>query len=83
MLPSGNHVDFISATQTAVIAAGTKSSTVNIRVTNDNIVEGDEMFTMKLSVPASLAPGIITGAITMATATIIDSSSKHTYFCYQ
>ena len=47
---------------------------MNISMTNDNIVEGDEMFTMNLNVPVS--PGIIAGAITMATATIIDTSSR-------
>ena len=47
---------------------------MNISVTNENIVEGDEMFTMSLNVPVS--PGIIAGAITMATATIIDTSSR-------
>ena len=47
---------------------------MNISMTNDNIVEGDEMFTMNLNVPVS--PGIIAGALTMATATIIDTSSR-------
>ena len=47
---------------------------MNISVTNENIVEGDEMFTMSLNVPVS--PGIIAGAITMATATIFDTSSR-------
>ena len=67
-------MDFNSATQTAIIAAGASSSTVNITVINDDIVEGDEMFTMTLNVPTS--PGITAGDITMATATIIDSSSR-------
>ena len=65
--------DFDSTTQTAVIAAGTNSSTVNIAVTDDNIVEGDETFTMNLNVPVS--PGIVAGGITMATGTIIDTTS--------
>ena len=67
-------MDFNSATETALITAGTNSSTVNIAVTNDNIVEGDETFIMNLNVPVS--PGIVAGTVTMATATIIDSSSK-------
>ena len=69
----GGNVDFNSAAQNAIISAGTNSSTVNISVTNDNIVEGDEFFTMNLNVPVS--PGIIAGVVTMATATIIDTSS--------
>ena len=60
--------------QTAMITAGTNSSTVNITVVNDHIVEGDEMFNMTLNVPT--LPGIKAGAITMATGTIIDSTSK-------
>ena len=73
----GGNVDFDSATQNAIITAGTNSRTVIIGVTNDNIVEGDEMFTMSLNVPVS--PGIIAGAITMATATIVDTTSKLHY----
>ena len=70
----GGNVDFNSAAQNATITAGTNSSTVNITVTNDNIVEGDELFTINLNVPVS--PGIIAGAVTMSTATIIDTTSK-------
>ena len=71
---SGNNVDFNSATQNAIINAGTNSSTVNITVINDNIVEGNEMFTINLNVPVS--PGLVAGAITMASATVIDTTSK-------
>ena len=74
LLLIGNSVDFNYAMQTVTIAAGTNSSTVNITVMDDDIVEGDEMFTMTLDVLAT-SPGIIAGAITMATATIIDSTS--------
>ena len=49
---------------------------MNIAVTNDNIVEENEMFTMNLIVP--LSPGIVAGVITMANATIIDTSSELT-----
>ena len=70
----GNNVDFSSVTQNAIITAGTNTSTVNIPIENDDIVEGDETFTMNLNVPVS--PGIIAGTITMATATIIDTSSR-------
>lgn len=65
--------DFDSSTQTAVIIAGANSSTVNIAVVDDDIVEGDETFTMNLNVPVS--PGIVAGDVTMATGTIIDTSS--------
>ena len=74
VLTTGNKVDFNSTTQNVIIAAGTNSSTVNITVIDDDIVEGDETFTMNLNVPVS--PGILAGATTMATAMIIDTSSK-------
>ena len=77
ILIAGNNIDFNSAMQTVTITSGSNSSTINIAVINDNIVEGDETFTMKLNVPASLGPGITAGGISMATANIIDTSSRH------
>ena len=47
---------------------------------NDDLVEGDETFTMNLNVPVS--PGIVAGAITTATGIILDSTSELTY-CFQ
>ena len=58
------------------ITAGTNKSIVNFSVTDDNIVEGNETFSMNLNVPSSLGPGIATGDITSATGTIIDTSRK-------
>ena len=43
-------------------------------MTNDNIVEGDEMFSMSLNVPSSLGPGVVAGSITNAIGIIIDTS---------
>ena len=43
---------------------------------NDNIVEGDETFSMSLNIPSSLGPRIITGLVHSATGIIIDSSGK-------
>ena len=72
----GSNTDFDSAPQTVTIIAGTNSSTIIITVINDNIVEGNETFNMSFTLPSSLGPGITTGSITNATATIIDTSSK-------
>ena len=72
----GGNIDFNSVPQTVTIIAGTNSSTISIPVINDNIVEGNETFNMSLTMPSSLCPGITTGAITSATATIIDTSSE-------
>ena len=76
ILIAGNNVDFNSAMQTVTITSGSNSSIINISVINDDTVEGDETFAMNLNVPASLGPGIVSGAITMATANIIDTSSR-------
>ena len=62
-----------------MITAGTNRSAVNIALVNDDIVEGDETFSMSLTVPSSLGPGIRTGVITSATVTIIDTSSELYY----
>ena len=72
----GSNTDFDATTQTVTIIAGTNSSTINITVINDDIVEGNETFNMSFSLPSSLSPGITTGAITNATASIIDTTSK-------
>ena len=53
---------------------------MNIPVTDDNIVEGDETFSMSLTVPSSLGPGIATGTITSAAVTITDTTGKY-YHC--
>ena len=42
---------------------------------NDDIVEGDEMFNMSLTVPSSLGPGIVAGSVTSATGIILDSTT--------
>ena len=44
-------------------------------MTSDNIVEGDEMFSMSLNVPSSLSPAIVAGSVSNATGIIIDSST--------
>ena len=76
---AGGYVDFNSASQTISITAGTNSSIIGIAVINDNVVEGEEMFTMSLVIPSSLGPGIISGATAIATAFIIDTSSMLQY----
>ena len=42
-------------------------------MTDDNIIEENEIFNMSLNVPSSLGPGIIAGSRTSATGIIIDS----------
>ena len=51
---------------------------MNITVTNDNIVEGAETFTMQLNVPSSLGPGITADiGRNRAVGVISDSTSKN------
>ena len=64
---------------TAKIPAGATTTTVRVPVMSDNIVEGNEMFSMSLSVPSSFGPGIVTGFISSATGIIVDSTGKS--FC--
>ena len=68
--------DFNSTPFTAKIPAGATTTTVRVPVMNDNIVEGDETFSMSLTVPSSLGPGIVAGSVTSSTGIIVDSTSK-------
>jgi len=72
--------DFGSTTLTATIAAGATTTTVRVPVMSDNIVEGDEIFSMMLIVLSSLGPGIVAGSITSATAVIVDSTTG--WYCH-
>ena len=76
----GNDVDFNSTMQTVTIINGTNSITVNIPVIDDDIVEGDEMFNITLSLPSSLnGAGVVLANdndIVSATGIIIDTTSE-------
>ena len=74
MYNTGGGIDFDSSTQNARIIAGTSSQIVNITVTNDAFIEGNETFNMNLNVPTT--PGVVPGAITTATGIILDSTSE-------
>ena len=68
--------DFNTNPLAATIPAGATSTTVKVAVTHDNIVEEDEMFSMSLNVPSSLAPRIVAGSRTSAIGIIVDTTSK-------
>ena len=72
----GGNIDFNSTPQTITMTAAANSTTIQITVINDNIVEGNETFNMSLTVPSSFGPRITTGNIISATATIIDTTSE-------
>ena len=67
--------DFTSTPLTATIPAGATTATVRVPVMSDDIVEGNEMFSMSLNVPPSLGPGIVAGSVTSATGIIVDSTT--------
>ena len=71
-------IDFNSTPLTATIPAEATTTTVRVPVRSDNIVEGDEMFSMSLNVPSSLGPGIVAGFVASATGIIVDSTGKCT-----
>ena len=66
--------DFRTDSIEVTIPARATNATVNVTVKSDDIVEGDEMFSMSLNVPSSLSPGIVAGSLINATGIIIDSS---------
>ena len=43
-------------------------------MTDDNIVEEDEIFSMRLTIPSLLAPIIGAGTVTNATGIIVDTT---------
>ncbi|XP_065917231.1 uncharacterized protein [Dysidea avara] len=72
--------DFMPTPLTAVIPVGATNTTVRVPVMSDNIVEGDEVFSMSLNVPSSLGPGIVAGAINRTTGIIVDTSKIRVRF---
>ena len=70
--------DFISTPLTAIIPAGATTTTVRVPVISDNIVEGDEMFSM--SFDETLLPhGIGTVSNSNVIGVLKDSTSKYNY----
>ena len=72
-------MDYDSNSLTAIFTAGSTSTTVNVPVTNDNIVEGPETFDLTFTIPSSLGGQVILGTITNANGNIIDNTSKKKY----
>ena len=70
---SGNGVDYASTSITANFTAGTNSTTINIPVTMDDIVEGTEMFNLGIIIPSS-TEDVILGKQNTAIVHIYDST---------
>ena len=67
--------------QTVTIVAGANSSALNVTLTNDDIVEQDQMFNITLFVPSSPGSRITAGTIRSATGIINDTNSE-LHYCY-
>jgi len=74
-------VDYTSTPITATFTAGTTSTTVNVPVTMDTIIEPDETFDLSFTIPVFLRGDVVPGSITTATGTI-DDDSPGKLFCY-
>ena len=71
-------MDYTSTPITATFPAGVNSTTINVPVTKDNIVEENETFELEIFIPVPTKYAVESGNPSRASAMIIDSSS--TYF---
>ena len=69
-------MDYTSTPITATFTAGTKITTINVPVTNDNIAEQLETFDLDITIPPALSGDVVPGDITTAVGNITDISSK-------
>ena len=69
-------MDYDSTPITATFTAGTNSTTVNVSLINDSIVEGPETFDLNFTIPSSLHGHVIPGAITKAIGSVTDDTGK-------
>lgn len=68
-------MDYNSTSVTATFPAGVNSTTVNIPVTNDNIVEKNETLQLEIYVPVPAKYSVKSGYPSKAFAVITDNSS--------
>ena len=76
MLLIGNGVDYVSTPIIATIAANATSTTINVPVTKDIILEESETFDLTFIIPPSLRSQVIPNRITKAVGVITDNTSK-------
>ena len=70
--------DYIQGRYSARIPRGQTSVSVNVRIIDDNKVEGNETFNLVIY-SSSLPYYITAGSIDSTTVTIVDDESKYTY----
>ena len=69
-------MDYDSTPITATISAGTASTTVNVPLINDSIVEGPETFNLSITISPSLSGQVELGTIIEAIGNIIDDTGR-------
>ena len=69
-------MDYNSAPINATFPIGAISSTINVPVTLDNILEQWETFELTFTIPTSIQDVVIEGRQTTAIGVIIDTTSK-------
>ena len=69
-------VDYDSTPINATFTAGSTSTTVNVPLTTDNIVEGPETFKLTITIPSSLSGQVMLGTIPEAIGNITDDTGK-------
>ena len=69
-------MDYTSTPINTTFTAGTASTTVNVPVTEDEILEPSESFGLTITVPPMLSTRVLVGDPNTATGNIIDSNGK-------
>ena len=79
---TGGGIDYGSGPHNVIFPAGVTSVPINISLTNDNILEGNEHFILTIS-PSLLPSGVFVGFPDQARIYIVDKSGKLTwkYIC--
>ena len=70
-------VDYTSGPINATFSVGIVSTTINVPVSKDSIVEEMETFNLSFIIPSSLSGKITLGDITTATGVIVDDTGKN------
>ena len=68
--------DYIIDTYAVTFTAGTTSATLNVRINNDSVNEGDETFTFTIDPFSLVIDGITVGYPYQTALTIVDDDSK-------
>ena len=68
-------MDYDSGPYTVTIPAGQTNATFNVPITDDNILEGNENFTLTINT-SSLSNGVTRDDLNQATVTIVDNDDR-------